>query len=358
MVITLLNKDFVATDIVDDYNSFIWTDRYNSPGDFEYYAPMTKERFDKFKPGLYLANTESEHTMVIENVEIISDPEEGNNLKVTGRSIESFLDRRVLIDYLFVKDHNRIWKIIRSIFSNFTTGSHRRIPGFTFIEPTDNRVLDLRLFEGGEYVGDNALELINTFTQDLDLGYKLIHTPDGKYNFELYLGDDKTDENPLEKAVIFSPFFDNILNSDYTEDHTTYKNVAYVGGKDEGEGYEKHKITVSVTTSKEERAGLSRREMWVDGEADENEDDYYEALRQCGMLELKKCKVKQTFEGEVDVNGLFRYGRDFKIGDIITFENEYANKAKVRVEELIFSDDENGYTNYPSFTILNEMEDD
>lgn len=365
MIITLLNENYVATDVIDDYESFIWTDRYNSPGDFEYYSAMTKERFDRFKPGLYLANDQSEHHMVIENVEIVSDPEAGNHIKVTGRSIESYLDRRVVCEKTYVHEHGRVWKIIKTLFvDNFTVSGPRRIPGFTFIDPADE-VKEARMMEEAEYLGDNILDLINTLTQDNDLGWKLLHTDDGKYSFYLYLGIDKSDTQDLENAVIFSPYFDNIFDSDYIKDTTTYKNVAYVKGKDVGEGESKETIIVSVVGNKTEKTGLARREVFMDGSDVEEDPEipdpdyelYKAALKQFGLQELKKCKIKNSFSGNVDVNGLFVYGRDFKIGDIVTFENEYGNKARVRVEELIFSDGPDGYTNYPSFTVLEDEED-
>ena len=38
MSIWILDRSFTKLAIVDDYESLIWVDRYNTPGEFEIYA--------------------------------------------------------------------------------------------------------------------------------------------------------------------------------------------------------------------------------------------------------------------------------------------------------------------------------
>lgn len=40
---------------------------------------------------------------------------------------------------------------------------------------------------------------------------------------------------------------------------------------------------------------------------------------------------------------------DYNLGDIVEVENEYGLKARVRITEVIESEDENGYTCIPKF---------
>ena len=96
MEITILDKNLTPVAIMDTYESFIWTDRYRECGDFELYTPMTDDILTYIKQDYYLCNRDSEHVMIIESLRISSDTESGNYLTVTGRSLESILDRRIV----------------------------------------------------------------------------------------------------------------------------------------------------------------------------------------------------------------------------------------------------------------------
>ena len=96
MDVTILHTNLDAVSIVDTYESFIWTDRYYAYGDFELYEAMREGLLDYIKQDYYLQSKESEHVMIVEKIQITSDTEDGNHVTVTGRSLESILDRRIV----------------------------------------------------------------------------------------------------------------------------------------------------------------------------------------------------------------------------------------------------------------------
>ena len=96
MDVTVLNTNLDAISIVDVYESFIWTDRYYEYGDFELFTSMTDTILSYIRQDYYLQSRESEHVMIIEKIRINSDSENGNHITVTGRSLESILDRRIV----------------------------------------------------------------------------------------------------------------------------------------------------------------------------------------------------------------------------------------------------------------------
>ena len=51
---------------------------------------------------------------------------------------------------------------------------------------------------------------------------------------------------------------------------------------------------------------------------------------------------------------MFKYGIDFFMGDIVQFANEYGHESKVRVIEMVRSEDEDGCSAYPTFETVNE----
>ena len=88
MELLVLNTDFESIAVIDTYESMIWTDRYNSYGDFEIFFAMDTQLLQYLKEDYYLWLKDSEHCMIIEDIKINADTEEGNHLIVTGRSLE------------------------------------------------------------------------------------------------------------------------------------------------------------------------------------------------------------------------------------------------------------------------------
>lgn len=106
--IYVLNKDFETVGVIDTYESFIWTDRFRDYGDFELYSVVDSNILNWCQQDYYLQISASQHLMIIEGIEITTDVETGNHIKITGRSLESILDRRIIWDQTTVsggKDH-------------------------------------------------------------------------------------------------------------------------------------------------------------------------------------------------------------------------------------------------------------
>ena len=80
MDLRILNTNLEAIAIVDAYESFIWSDRYYEYGDFELYMAMDSTLLDFLRKDYYIQIRESDHLMIIEDLKIESDAEEGNRL--------------------------------------------------------------------------------------------------------------------------------------------------------------------------------------------------------------------------------------------------------------------------------------
>ena len=87
MELLVLNTDFESIAVIDTYESMIWTDRYNSYGDFEIFFAMDTQLLQYLKEDYYLWLKDSEHCMIIEDIKINADTEEGNHLIVTGKIV-------------------------------------------------------------------------------------------------------------------------------------------------------------------------------------------------------------------------------------------------------------------------------
>ena len=141
MNLTVLDTNLLSIAIIDTYESLIWTDRYSKCGDFELYMPISDSIPWYFKQENMLMIEQSEHLMIIETIEIESDSENGDHLKISGRSLESILDRRIIWGQQTFNGNlqDGIKTLIDSCSIN-PTDSKRKVEGFIFKESTDSAI--------------------------------------------------------------------------------------------------------------------------------------------------------------------------------------------------------------------------
>lgn len=350
MDIYILDKDFEVVDVLDSFESLIWTDRYSTYGDFELYTSANVNTIQMLEIGRYLQIESSKHTMIVENMQITTDVESGNHLTVTGRSIESLLTRRITYDTVDLDGYveGQIQKLLNTNVIS-PTDSNRKIENFIFQTSNDESIARMKV--DMQFTGDSVYDIISTICDSLGIGFKLI-VEDDKMIFSLYNGQDRSydqDDNPY---VIFSPEFDNIINSDFNLQTAEYSNVAFVAG--EGEGSNRVKVTVGAT----DISGIDRRELYVDardlsstnGSETLTASQYLNKLISRGNEKLNEAKIQETFEGQNETTILYKYDEDFFMGDIVQIENEFGMEARVRVVEFIRSEGtDSGSETYPTF---------
>lgn len=353
----VLETDFSVIAIVDNYESLIWTDRYRECGDFEIYVGVTPYFIDLFKQERYIEITESDHLMIIESVEIKSDSINGNHMIITGRSLESILDRRIVWQQTNLDGdfQNGVEYILNSNIISPAIAD-RRIDNFVFVRNTDENIERLTL--QAQYTGDNIYDIIKNLCTQVDVGYGIVLNEAHQFVMSFYRGVDRSYDQFNRPYVVFSPKFENIINTDYSESYKTYKNVTLVAG--EGEGYERKTFVVGNET------GLTRRENFTDardistkaGSGDDEYiipiEEYNQLLKQRGEEDLAEKVIDKKFEGKVEASKMFVYGKDFFLGDIIQIVNEYGIEGKARIIEIIHSSSNKGVEIYPTFEAIQE----
>lgn len=211
-----------------------------------------------------------------------------------------------------------------------------------------------------KYGGDNLYDVICKICESKEIGFQITLTDDNRFIFKLLVGEDRSYAQELNTYVVFSPDWDNIINSNYLESRRMEKNVALVAGETEGEDDENRKTT-SIGTA----TGLARRELYIEASdvSSEKEDDtklteeeYMEALKTRGEEELATYKKTHVYEGEMDANQMFVYGEDFFLGDVVQLNDEYGNESKARITEMIYSRNKSGFSFYPTFTVIDNEE--
>ena len=335
MDLYILNKSLETIGIIDVYTSLIWNKKYFECGDFELYLPVTSRTINLLSRDNYITRDDDDSVMIIQNIEITTDAENGNYLLVSGSSLESILKRRIIWRQTTL--NTTIESAIRTlVYENAILPDvvERAIPNLILSEEkgfTD----DIRT----QFTGDNLYETIMNLCTAYGLGWK-ISLENKKFVFDLYKGEDKS------QIIIFSPEFDNLINTKYQSNMENYANVALVAG--EGEGNQRKKQTIGTTS------GLDRYEIFVDArdistnsEEPITDDEYNDLLIQRGREKLSECEMVTAFEGEVETRNTFE---DWYLGDIVQITNEYGISAKSRIIGIIESDDISGYKVIPTFS--------
>lgn len=345
MELFVLNKNFEKIAFLDNYSSLEWVRRYCDTGDFVLKTRADKETIELLKQRNYLIREEDEMICQIEKVNIVTDSEKGNEITVSGRSIEKILSQRI------------VWNQTNSKSSETAENFVRRLVTENAISPTDAKRKVPRLKLGKpkgfpekidkQITGDNLLEAIIKICQTYEYGFKITMNDAGDLVFDLYKGEDrsyKQDQNPY---VIFSDDFDNIVNTEYEYDETDIANTALVGG--EGEGKERKYQTIGTS------AGFERYEMFVDAKdisSNKGEialTEYNKLLVERGKEKIAEKTFVESYEGEIENTHTYIYKQDYGLGDVVQVENEFGMQATPRIVEIIESNNENGYRVVPTF---------
>ena len=366
--ITVLNSSLEPVGILDKYQSFIWTDRYNDVGEFELCLPVTAKYAQSIKKDYFLTMPTSNRTMIVESIKIETDSEKGNTYNITGRALESILDRRIVWKQTNVNGsvQNAIHSIMNENIIN-PTDSRRRINNLTFIESTDPRVTSVNYSQVAQYMGETILDVVKKVCQAYHLGFKMEYV-NGNFEFSLYAGIDRSYDQTSNSYVVFSPNNDNLLSSNYLESIKNYKNVLRIAG--EGEGATQTFITHFLEFDDDhasEKRGLERREIYIDchdvssvtsGNTVMDVQQYTNTLVQKGVEKLTELVPETAFEGEIDSTIMYSYHRDFEVGDICEIRNEYGMNDAVRITEVVQTWEADGYTCIPTLESLTNEQGD
>lgn len=366
MDITLLDSDFNTLYIIDDHISINWSTKYNESGNFELTLPRLG-KYNMIDLGMYFTIPDSEYIMIVEKITKMYDPVSGSTIKVEGSTLDILLARRVVREDIipdgFVEDV--IFNMIKNNCIN--TDSQRILPGLRLKHNTDPRTKTL--ISGGEYKNKNLLDTIKILCRSANAGFKMVPDYNGGYEFSIYFGEDRSWNQDKIPPVVFSPEYDNLVSSNYIKNLDDYKNFCYVSYTvnvevvdeydEEGNPKTTHiEQEIRETTVKLSNAsGLKRYEMGYT--VSSNPDTNTEASAKGeGLLALQETSMKEAFDGELNNQGQFMYGRDYSLGDLVQVEDDEGKQGVCRVSEIVISEDVSGKYIIPTFVFDNGEEEE
>lgn len=357
------DKNLNKIGLIENAESIIWTNRFFECGDFEIYAPASKKILNLCKTGRFLTHKGSKVPMMIEEYKITTDLDGIDYITISGRCATGLLSRRIIVDGATRPEEYpsvRIFNLLNNniIFlpgeaSELAWADIRRINKLKFSD--ELLETDKNTYPEGEYLGQNLYQVVTDICKTAGFGIKthLEFTEDssgvekegsGYLDIILYSGLDLSKKQNDLPPVVFSPSYGNLAESEYGVSWTNYANTAveYMTVSQHGTNVIFQSISSGIT-------GLNRYETFVNL-SDlattwyDKDFDKYRALADTRVNEtLANHGQNVAFDGKVVFSESFEYGVDYKLGDIVTMENEYGASETLRVVEVIESLDSNGY---------------
>jgi hypothetical protein len=350
----LLRRQYVT----DRFSSLIWTERWQSTGDFQLDVISTPQNRSRFKPDTYLALNKSNYVMRVETIEDDVDANGQKLLVIKGRSMEAVLADRVAFSIEGDTTTTPKWTItdtpaavarkiyhdicvtgvlnVADIIPYVTEGTF--MPASTIAEPIDPITLEME--------PTTVYEAITQVCQSWALGFRMLRNGDlTQLYFDIYAGSDRTTAQTTLPPVVFAPEMDNLQNTKELTTIDSSKNVAYVYSP---AGF----AEVYASGVDPEVEGLERRVLVVNAtDITSDNPNVTAALNQRGYQELAKYRVLQAFDGEISQSSQYVYGRDYNLGDLVETRNTDGVTNNMRVTEQIFVEDQNGERSYPTLTL-------
>lgn len=242
MEIRVYSREMEFLGAIDNFESLIWTRKYNSCGTFELYAPVTEENLRLLKPGNMLIrhkgkSEEETEAGIISTIED-EDSKQERRLVRTGSFLPVYLSRRII-----QKTVNYSGEVAGAIYLLLNTVREIPMLGLgTFLSDTEKVEFQVSY--------KNLLSYIEKLAKLGNIGFKITaNLKKKKLIFSLYKGKETT--------VLFSEKYENIEGIYHYFNDGNYANYALIGG--EGEGEERTFVEIDMGFS-----GLDRREVFID----------------------------------------------------------------------------------------------
>jgi hypothetical protein len=125
MYLAVLDESMIIQHICEDYKSVVWTERFHGFGDFKLVVPGTLENLRTYQLDYYLYTKGTNKLMIIEQVELNTEYGKESLLTISGRSLESILDRRVMHPYpmwdgTYLCKHERTRGKVKDVIKHYT----------------------------------------------------------------------------------------------------------------------------------------------------------------------------------------------------------------------------------------------
>lgn len=344
--------------VIDRFHSCIWTERFAAQGDFELSIFSTNETRGLLQPGTKLAMNSSNRIMTVETVENKLSADGEYLLTAKGASLEKILEDRICNRGMVNLTTEPKWhmagtpgELARYIFEHICITGYLSpndiIPFYTpgTLYPMDT-IAETATVITLDLPPTTVYEAIKDICTTFGLGFRLYRNLDSsELYFNIYAGSDRTTRQLILPPVVFSPDLDNLQNTTELTTIALYKNVAVVFSPAGVQTVYPLDVDPAVD-------GFDRRVLVVVADdITSSNPNVTAALQQRGREELAKNKRFSAFDGEINQNSAYKYGRDYNLGDLVEVRNVDGATNNMRVTEQIFVADREGERSYPTLEL-------
>jgi hypothetical protein len=380
MEIFILDALLRPIDVVDEYISFIWTERYSEKGDFQLVTLSNPANKRRFVADTMISIAESKRIMRVHKVEEKDDEDNGVTLTIKGYDLSFMLQQRMIalktpegmfLTSTYFSDvspmalmNRLVWRMCIPASPNIISpgdaipflNDYLATPGGSYPEsnienPTPGGLL-------WEQKIATLYSAISNISKAYDVGFRLYKDPSAtKLYFEGYNGLNRTSVQTDFPPVIFSSDMNNLQSTTEYSDNEAHYNVVvaiYEYQNPVAEATPKT-LTISEMVSDPQlifsSGGFDQKTKFIsitqlpEGMTLEEVPDY---LIQLANEELNRAKPLYLYDGEIDQNSDFKYEEDYYLGDIVEVRGNNGGAAFMRVVEQIIKYDANGKSSYPS----------
>jgi len=377
MDIYTLNRKFLRQDIIDGFNSVIWTERYYGDSEVELVVPATTEMIQKLVPGTFLSLDGSDEVMILETYNI-----EAGNLKVTGLSLLPWLNNRFIRtspkhddQYWYISGMppgQVLWYIVNNMCvagSPYLTGSintgianpqQLAIPGL-ILKDFDKAGGNISVGVPYGPIYDALREIATTY--EVGMQITLESASDTAYTlaFRTYRGLDRTSGQTLYPPVRFSPQLDSLTDIKELQSIAALKTLVYAFASNNPVDANDVPLATAPGVSAlsgTQYTGFDLRALLVFS-SDITTDmvggsaaNLLAVLNSRAKDELNNNRFEKAVDGEIVPENQFKYGIHYNLGDVIEVQGNSEIISTSRVTEYIRSQDEAGERVYPTVAML------
>lgn len=380
-LVKLDDPSYQIVDLVEEWDSLVWTERYLTPGDFSLTTSRIEETMDLLPEGSLVSLQDTQEVMIVENQLIEYDDEGLPKLKLTGRTFESFLEQRevgsgppaisttmfMMASFLYKpSDAAALLLYFNQVANAPADGRPADLipntcvsisPGITG-ESTDKDALELgmSLHEGVmQYLGksDLGIRMIRPTTYNVPVavpnltGTVPVSTVStvNSLRFDVYQGVDRTRDQSAVTPVVFDYRAGHLSNPSYLYSKKNFFNVAYCWTKDNAYGILVYAPGVSSGIS-----GRARRILLVDCNdiLDKTAGDRIGFMTARGKRMLKKHREKMFNDGQVTTACPYKFKTHYNLGDQVTLVARAGGESNKVVSEYVRVQDADGVREYPT----------
>lgn len=328
---------FELLGVVEGVKSIAWDTTFSGTSSFKLWVIHNDVNSSMLKQGNVIESNGD--AFLVQKVEVDRDEDNGVLMCVSGKSIDVLMSQRIVTG-TYIADNKYLSEVVHEFFyNNFVmTGNDSLLGKWRNFGGIAGSVMSSSV--SGKYGPklsfqtsySSVLDQLDKVVDGTGYGWKLkFSIADKKMYMTLNAVADKTKQS--SSPIVLSTDFEDILSSEYSNDYSDLKTIAYVFG--EGEGSARKYVVVDLS---DKLVGTDGRdtmmsEMYVDArdlqstykdstgtEVTMSSEQYDSLLLDRGTKKLLENAVTESFTADIRVlgNTQFKLGEDYTLGDKVT----------------------------------------